>query len=166
MNSGRSNIGKCVVLSVSMIYLFMSLSYIFFLPKLNRVWLTKQTPASALSVCKNGNQTTAIEAHKLYKSVPENRRNSVIPKFLTLLLIGLMVARSGMSQADFLRATKYVSLAYIKTRSFYIIHCPLRMWMIPGVGWLPATPDEALAQIILGQAYSKQHMASILNIID
>jgi len=38
--------------------------------------------------------------------------------------------------------------------------------MIPGVGWLPATPDEALAQIILGQAYSKQHMASILNIID
>jgi len=130
MNTGRNNIGKCVVLSISMIYLFMSLSYIFFLPNLNGVLpvkLSNERNYSAMSLYKNHNQTSAVWVQKLYKSVPENRRNCVIPKFLMLLLIGIIVGSSGMLRTDILTRSNCAYLTYIKTRSFYLNHCPLRM---------------------------------------
>jgi len=129
MNTGRNNIGKCVVLSVSMIYLFMSLSYIFFLPGRSPVLLIKQTTTGgykASSDYKNGNQTTAIEAHKLYKSVLQNRRNSVVPKFLTLLLVGMMISVADVFKVRFSTKANCWGLVYFKPRYFYVDHCPLR----------------------------------------
>ena len=169
MNTGRNHIGKCVVFSVSMIYLFMCLSYIFFLPKRSPVLLIKQTTVltnSMSSDYKNGNQTTAIEAHKPYKSVQENRRNSVIPKFLTLWLIGTTISVVDVFKVRFSTKANRWGLVYFKARYFYVDHCPLRTWMIAGICDCAGSARQGFGSNSLVQAWGKQYMALILNIID
>ncbi|MDB5136679.1 MAG: hypothetical protein JWP37_3282 [Mucilaginibacter sp.] len=133
MKRGKSNIQKVFVLSHLVIYLFIVLTYIFYLPKYNSLrastTYTRIIAPLALNPTHHVNHSSGnilVLIHQVYKSTAENKRdvlNSlswIAINILSLLIGGIILLdlfqKTGRHFKSFRYSHQYAYLSYCALR--------------------------------------------------
>jgi hypothetical protein len=123
-------IAKYMLLSVSVVYLFISLSYIFFLPKYNINGGTSEIVTgnvNSKALYGNEDSNRVLWLHRVYKSISETKRNSVVPRFSVVVLLTVLFFGGAHRFTEGNSSTHGEEYAAFRRRSFFLSHCPLRV---------------------------------------
>jgi hypothetical protein len=126
MKTGKDIVKKCISLLVLVLYFFMVVTYILYLPSYTRYNSAGLTTTSAHLQNSHSSNNSYVQLHGAFKSVPENKRKTINILIKTAALvfvllfsgvvIGGLVKRSRFSANNFFypHPHSYLSLCTIR----------------------------------------------------
>lgn len=132
MKTVENKIRKCLSLSLMMIYLGISLSNLFFLPKYNK-YQTGGQSTIITSICAhavwvyNGGNNSSILFHRTSKTIIENKQNlSFFFKAATAIFLLMLI--SSVSGLALNKSIDYACALFLSRRQHaYLNFCSLRI---------------------------------------
>jgi hypothetical protein len=133
MKRGECAIKKLLVLSLLVMYLFIALTYLFYLPKFNSLLPTTHNPRINSHLVLNpahhvdhSSDNSIVLLHGVYKSTVENKREAqnkfsqtaiILTSFLigSILLLNLL-QKTGSHFKLFIHSHQYAYLSYCSLR--------------------------------------------------
>jgi hypothetical protein len=133
VKTGEYDIKKFLVLSLLVMYLFIALTYLFYLPKFNSLLLTTHYPQinshlvlNPVHYVDHSSNNGIVLLHGVYKSTVENKREAqnkfsqtaiILTSFLigSILLLNLL-QKTGSHFKLFIHSHQYAYLSYCSLR--------------------------------------------------
>ena len=127
MKNGEHIIKKCLVVSLLVVYLFIALVYILFLPRYNSITSPPSSFSSVLHLRKSdGSSNASLQFHRLFKTVIPGKDKTL--SSVRMLTVVFLLIFSGLVFLKFNKSRKhYTVYSFYFQRPVFLDFCSLRI---------------------------------------